>query len=249
MQYSHKLYEATLIRRYKRFLADVELPDGSQITLHCPNTGSMKNCLFPGHKVWYSDSGNPKRKYPCTWEQAEIPVAFDGKIRMTRAGLNTGVANKIVEECLVQQQIPELSQYESVSREVKYGEENSRIDFLLRQDGLPDCYVEVKSVTLAEGNGLGLFPDSVTSRGAKHLRELSHICSQGGRAVLLFCVQHTGIDRVSPADQIDQDYGKELRKAMVAGVEIIAWGAVLNSDSIKLTRSLPVIIDDKISNS
>ena len=247
MRYLHTLNEATFIRRYKRFLADIQLPDGSEITLHCPNTGSMKNCLFSGHKVWFSDSGNPKRKYPCTWEQAEIPVVFDGSLRMTRAGLNTGVANKIVEELLIHRTIVELSRYQTVRREVKYGEENSRVDFLLQQEGLPDCYVEVKSVTLAMGDGLGLFPDSVTTRGAKHLRELAQICAEGGRAVLLFCVQHTGIDRVSPADEIDPEYGKELRKAMRAGVEIMAWGAELTSESIELVKPLPVIIDDKVS--
>ncbi|OED44469.1 sugar fermentation stimulation protein SfsA [Endozoicomonas sp. (ex Bugula neritina AB1)] len=247
MKYPHTLNEATLIRRYKRFLADIELPDGSQMTLHCPNTGSMKNCLYPGGKIWYSDSDNPKRKYPCTWEQAEIPVEYDGAVKMTRAGLNTGIANKIVEELLVNRGVAELSQYSSVKREVRYGEENSRIDFLLQQEGLPDCYVEVKSVTLAMGEGLGLFPDSVTSRGAKHLRELAHICSQGGRAVLFFCAQHTGIDRVSPADMIDPEYGKALRKAVAAGVEIIAWGGELSSDSIELVRSLPVIIDENFN--
>ncbi len=242
MKYLQPLYKAKLIRRYKRFMADVELADGSQITLHCPNTGSMKNCLFPGNNVWYSDSGNPKRKYPCTWEQAEIPVEFDGQTRMTRAGLNTGVANKLVEELLLNQTAPELTEYHSVRREVRYGEENSRIDFLLQQEDMPDCYIEVKSVTLAVGNALGLFPDAVTSRGAKHLRELAHICQRGKRAVLFFCVQHTGIDKVSPADDIDPEYGQALRKAIEAGVEVMAWGAEMNEEYIQLTKPLPVII-------
>ena len=242
MKYLDNLKEAKLIRRYKRFMADVERPDGTEITLHCPNTGSMKNCLFPGLKVWYSDSGNPKRKYPCTWEQAEIPVDFDGQIKMTRAGLNTLCANKLVEEQLNKGGIPELSRYKHLRREVRYGEENSRIDFLLQQDGLPDCYVEVKSVTLAVGDGLGLFPDSVTARGVKHLRELIHICEQGQRAVLLFCVQHTGIERVTPADKIDPEYGLVLRQAAKAGVKIMAWGAEMSTESIELTRPLPVLL-------
>lgn len=243
MNYQYSLKEARFIRRYKRFMVDVELSDGSQITLHCPNTGSMKNCLYPGHKVWYSDSGNPKRKYPCTWEQAEIPVTFGNEVRMTRAGLNTNMANRLVEELLQNGKVSELDEYQSIRREVRYGEEKSRIDFLLEQDGLPDCYVEVKSVTLAMGDGLGLFPDAVTARGAKHLRELAQMCAQGERAVLFFCVQHSGIEVIAPADDIDQEYGRELRKAVAAGVEVMAWGAELSSEGISLVKKLPVIIN------
>ena len=243
MKYPEILQEGRLIRRYKRFMADVELADGQQITLHCPNTGSMKNCLYPGKRVWYSDSHNPKRKYPCTWEQAEIPVTFDGNEQMALAGLNTSRANPLVEELLQAGRVKSLAQYSTIRREVKYGSENSRIDFLLTQDSLPDCYLEVKSVTLAMGEGLGLFPDAVTSRGTRHLRELREICEQGGRAVLLFCVQHTGIDRVAPADEIDPEYGQTLREAIRAGVEVIAWGADISQESIELKWELPVLID------
>lgn len=243
MNYQQILQEARLIRRYKRFMADVELADGSIITLHCPNTGSMKNCLYPGKKVWYSDSGNPKRKYPCTWEQAEIPVQFGGSERMTRAGLNTNMANKLVEELLGAGGVPELAEYQQIRREVRYGEEGSRIDFLLQQSERPDCYVEVKSVTLAMGDGLGLFPDAVTSRGTRHLREMTRIVAEGKRAVLFFCVQHTGIDRVAPADDIDPEYGNALREAMEAGVEVVAWRAEITSESIRLAHSLPVLPD------
>ncbi|WP_299735713.1 DNA/RNA nuclease SfsA [uncultured Endozoicomonas sp.] len=239
MKYEQKLEEATLIKRYKRFMADVALPDGSQITLHCPNTGSMKNCLYPGNRVWYSDSKNPKRKYPCTWEQAEIPVLFNGKERLTRAGLNTGRANTLVEELMSAGKVPELRAYKTIRREVKYGEENSRIDLLLKQEGLPDCYVEVKSVTLAMGDGLGLFPDAVTSRGAKHLRELAQMVENGHRAVLFFCVQHTGIDRVSVASEIDPGYAEEFQQAVAAGVEVIVWGAEMSGLAIELTKPLP----------
>ncbi|PJE79627.1 Sugar fermentation stimulation protein A [invertebrate metagenome] len=242
MKYPQKLSEARLIKRYKRFMADVELPDGSHITLHCPNTGSMKNCLFPGKKVWYSDSGNPKRKYPCTWEQAEIPVLFDGKEIMSRAGLNTGRANHLVEELLTARKMPELGKYDTIRREVRYGQEKSRIDLLLSAEGQPDCYVEVKSVTLAEGDGLGIFPDAVTTRGSKHLRELMAMIRQGYRAVLFYCVQHTGIDRVSPADAIDPVYGKTLREAVEAGVEVFAWGTDMTDTSIALVRPLPVVL-------
>ena len=161
---------------------------------------------------------------------------------MTLAGLNTHMANKLAEELLLASEEPELKEYRIIRREVRYGEEKSRIDFLLQQPGLPDCYVEVKSVTLAMGDGLGLFPDAVTTRGAKHLRELIHIRSLGMRAVLFFCVQHTGIDRVAPADEIDPAYGQELRKALSAGVEVMAWGAQLTPDNIRLVRPLPVIL-------
>ncbi|OED45020.1 sugar fermentation stimulation protein SfsA [Endozoicomonas sp. (ex Bugula neritina AB1)] len=242
MKYPENLHEARFIRRYKRFMADVELADGRKITLHCPNTGSMKNCQYPGHRVWFSDSGNPKRKYPCTWEQAEIPVMFGAEERMMLAGLNTNMANRLVEELLVSGRVSELKCYHGIRREVKYGNENSRVDFLLTQEGISDCYLEVKSVTLAMGDGLGLFPDAVTSRGAKHLRELTDICEQGGRAVLFFCVQHTGIEKVAPADEIDPVYGKALREAVKAGVEVMAWGADISVAGIELTREIPVLI-------
>ncbi|MRI33095.1 DNA/RNA nuclease SfsA [Endozoicomonas sp. OPT23] len=241
MNFEKNLQFGKLISRYKRFMADVELEDGNQITIHCPNTGSMKNCLFSGKKVWFLDSENPKRKYPCTWELAEIPVMFDGEEKMTLAGLNTGRANKLVEEALREKRVESLTEYSEIRREVKYGEENSRIDFLLQQEGLPDCYVEVKSVTLAMGDGLGLFPDAVTSRGTKHLRELTSIVENGGRAVLLFCVQHTGIDRVAAAEEIDPVYAQALRDAVKAGVEVIAMGADISTEAISLERVLPVL--------
>ncbi len=239
MKYANPLQEARFLRRYKRFMADVELADGSPVTLHCPNTGSMKNCLHPGCRVWYSDSNNPKRKYPCTWEQAEIPVLFNGVERMTRAGLNTTMANYLVTELINGGLVPELSSYQDIRQEVRYGSQNSRIDLLLRHNGLPDCYVEVKSVTLAMGDGLGLFPDAVTSRGTRHLQELTGMVNAGHRAVLFFCVQHTGIDHVSVARDIDPTYANELHKALEAGVEVIAWGAEMSSKAITLTRPVP----------
>ena len=239
MKYANPLQEARFLRRYKRFMADVELADGSPVTLHCPNTGSMKNCLHPGCRVWYSDSNNPKRKYPCTWEQAEIPVLFNGVERMTRAGLNTTMANGLVTELINGGLVPELSSYQDIRQEVRYGSQNSRIDLLLRHNGLPDCYVEVKSVTLAMGDGLGLFPDAVTSRGTRHLQELTGMVNAGHRAVLFFCVQHTGIDHISVARDIDPTYANELHKALEAGVEVIAWGAEMSSEAITLTRPVP----------
>lgn len=239
MKYAAPLQQARFIRRYKRFMADVELDDGTQITLHCPNTGSMKNCLYPGHRVWYSDSHNPKRKYRCTWEQAEVPVLFNGTERMARAGLNTTLANHLVTELLKAGKVPELSGYQTIRQEVRYGSQNSRIDLLLEDDALVNCYVEVKSVTLAMGNGLGLFPDAVTSRGVRHLQELTEMVNSGERAVLFFCVQHTGIDNVSVAGEIDPAYAAELQKALDAGVEVMAWGAEMSTEAIELTTPLP----------
>lgn len=245
MRWSSPLQSATLIKRYKRFMADV-VPDvmpepvseSAQITLHCPNTGSMKNCMGEGWRVWYSDSGNPKRKYPCTWELSETP---EGDLIC----VNTAQANRIVKEALEQKVVTELAAYESVKAEVKYGAENSRIDFLLTQSGLPDCYVEVKSATLLDetfGKGLGFFPDAVTARGQKHLRELQQMVAEGHRAVLLFCVNHTGIEQVSVADHIDAAYGEVLREALASGVEVLAYKADIDAETITLRQPIPVVI-------
>ncbi|CAM3464634.1 DNA/RNA nuclease SfsA [Parendozoicomonas haliclonae] len=238
MRFDPPLESAILLKRYKRFLADIRLPDGTETTIHCPNTGSMKNCQPELARVWFSDSKNPKRKLPCTWELVEIPVRYGEKTAKTLACVNTGRANAVVQEAIENKVIPELSEYDTVRREVKYGEENSRIDLLLTRDGLPDCYIEVKSVTLATDNGFGEFPDAVTTRGQKHLRELEQMVAQGHRAVLLFCVQHTGIEVVSPADDIDPAYGKALRHAINNGVEVMVWGCTITPEDITLNRQL-----------
>ena len=229
--------EATLIRRYKRFLADVRLTDGSELTLHCPNTGSMKNCVLPETPCWYSTSDNPKRKYPNTLEVVTTPGGH-------LAGVNTGSANHLVEVAIKESVIAELRGYRNLRREVVYGEEKSRCDFLL-SDSVSDvrqCYVEVKSVTLMDAEGQGLFPDAVSERGSKHLRELIAMVAQGHRAVLLFCVQHTGIEWVEPADAIDPVYGKHLRDALTMGVEVLAYQAKIDTTSgrISLARKVPV---------
>jgi sugar fermentation stimulation protein A len=238
MKFTPPFQSATLIRRYKRFLADVELPDGSAMTIHCPNTGSMKNCNEPGSRVWYSTSDNKTRKYPHTFEMIEI----NGK---HLAGINTNRANHLVRELIEKGKVPALSGYASLRHEVNYGKEKSRIDFLLQEH--PDepgraCYIEVKNVTLGMGKGLGLFPDAVTIRGTKHLRELMHIVSQGDRAVLFFCVQHTGIKRVEPAVEIDPEYSATLNEAANAGVEIMAWQAKMSAEAIILVREIPVVL-------
>ena len=242
MLFNPSLQPACLERRYKRFLADITLPDGSSTTIHCPNTGSMKNCQPEGVRVWYSDSNNPKRKLPLTWELVEIPVTYGEKKRKTLACINTGKANAVVQEAIENNVIPELADYTNIRREVKYGSENSRIDLLLTDEGRRDCYIEVKSVTLATGDGKGEFPDAVTDRGRKHLRELVSMVKEGHRAVLLFCVQHTGIDVVSPADSIDPAYGKELREAVAEGVEVMVWGSTITTEEIVLNRELALVL-------
>ncbi len=228
------LEKAQLIKRYKRFLADVIHPEHGEITVHCPNTGSMKNCWQPGWTAWVLDSENDKRKYRYTWvisenEQGEL------------IGINTNFANKIVYEALLQGDIKELDKFEDIKTEVKYGKENSRIDIFLIDKNQQKTFIEVKSVTLLEENGQGYFPDSVTERGQKHLRELIDCVKQGNRAVLFFLVQHTGIKKVSPAAHIDPEYAKLFKQAIDAGVEVLAYACEISPQEIKLTKKLPVV--------
>jgi sugar fermentation stimulation protein A len=230
MRFSSPLIQGTLIKRYKRFLADVQLADGSIVIAHCPNTGAMTGCAEPGWKVWLSPSNNPKRKLLYTWE-----VVLSDQFHWI--GINTHKANVLVKEAIQEGKIDELLGYATLQAEVRFGEENSRIDFLLTDPEKEDCYVEVKSVTLLEGNG-GYFPDSKTLRGQKHLRELSFIANQGKRAVLFFCVQHSGIQSVQVAKYIDPDYAKELKQAMLNGVQILCYGCQVSSEKIVINQSL-----------
>ncbi|WP_133405827.1 DNA/RNA nuclease SfsA [Parashewanella tropica] len=227
MIFQPPLARATLIKRYKRFLADITLTNGEETTLHVSNTGAMTGCAEPDDYVWYSTSDNPKRKYQHSWECTE-----------TQTGhficVNTIRANHLVEEAINNQVIEELKGYRTLQREVKYGEENSKIDFFLSDDEMPDTYVEVKSVTLLE-NGQGYFPDAVTARGQKHLRELMQMAQSGKRAVLLFAVLHTGIDSVKPASHIDSMYAELLSKAIDAGVEVIAYKAEITPSQLQLS--------------
>ncbi|MCW8126966.1 DNA/RNA nuclease SfsA [Microbulbifer halophilus] len=232
MKLDPPLAQAVLLRRYKRFLADIEAPSGEAFTIHCPNTGSMKNCWVEHSPCWYSDSGNPKRKYRHTLEVTTTP---EGAL----AGVNTGRANALVEEAIGSGVVAELQGYAGLRREVRYGAENSRIDLLL--SGEPgDCYVEVKNVTLAEG-ARGLFPDAVSSRGAKHLRELQKLAEGGVRAVLFYCVQHTGIETVEAAREIDPGYAAALDEAVAAGVEVLAYRAKIGASEIALAENIPFI--------
>jgi len=227
--------KARLIRRYKRFLADVCIENGAEITVYCPNTGSMRNCMESGSRVWLSRSSNPSRKYQYTLEVLKTKHGH-------YIGLNTSRANKLVSEAIKFGVIKELLGYSRLRSEVKYGIENSRIDFLLTGEGRRDCYVEVKSVTLLErpfSRGDGYFPDSVSIRGQKHLRELSMTALNGARAVLVFCVQHSGIQRVRSADYIDPVYGDSLRKAIAAGVEVLAYKTRFASSYPRVWRAIP----------
>ncbi|NMP15679.1 DNA/RNA nuclease SfsA [Thalassotalea sp. Y01] len=233
MKFDPPLQSATLIKRYKRFLTDIKLADGSITTIHCPNTGAMTGCAESGYTVWYSLSDNPKRKYPGTFELAQ---SFDNHF----IGINTGNANKLVIEAINNGVIKELNNYQTVRSEVKYGDENSRIDVMLESDGQPTCFVEVKSTTLLQ-QGSGYFPDAVTSRGQKHIRELIRMRQQGHRSVLLFCAQHTGINKVRVADFIDLEYAKLIGEAIAEGVEILAYGCEINSFAIQISKKLQFI--------
>jgi sugar fermentation stimulation protein A len=233
MKFVSPLIKGKLIKRYKRFFADIELDDGQIVVAHCANTGSMKNCAEPGWLAHLSKHNNPKRKLAYTWELVEND-------QQHVIGINTHNANKLVAEALQHKMIKELAEYGHIASEVKYGSENSRIDFLLSQPGLPACYIEVKSVTLLQDGG-GYFPDAVTKRGQKHLRELVGMVEQGHRAVLLFAVQHSGIEQVRVADHIDADYAIELQLAIDAGVQILAYRCELQQQNYLLHQTVPFI--------
>ncbi|MEG3754758.1 DNA/RNA nuclease SfsA [Psychromonas arctica] len=219
MLFNTPMQKATLIKRYKRFLADVTLADGSETTIYCANTGAMTGCGNPGDTIFYSTSDNKKRKYQYTWEFTLTPEKY-------LICVNTAKANSLVSEAIKKEQIPELIGYQKCTAEVKYGEENSRIDFLLSDQNKVDCYVEVKSCTLLDERtqaGDGYFPDAVTTRGQKHLRELIEMKQQGFRSVLLFAVLHSGIKKVQPADFIDKKYTALFEQAKKEGVEVICY--------------------------
>lgn len=234
MDFPNPLLPGTLERRYKRFLADVRLDDGRRVTAHCPNTGSMMGCCTPGARVWLSHREDPRRKLAYTWELVEA----DG----TLVGIHTGRSNALVAEALEAGRLPSLAGADGVRREVAYGRERSRIDLLLTF-GQRDCYVEVKNVTAAVQGGVALFPDAVSTRGTRHLRELMAMVESGHRAALVFCVQRSDVHRVRPADEIDPEYGYELRRAAAAGVAVLALGARVSPRAIQLERPLPVELE------
>jgi sugar fermentation stimulation protein A len=231
MKFIAKLVEGRLIRRYKRFLADIQLP-GEVITAACPNTGSMLGCCAPGSRVWLSESDKATRKYRHTWEIVEV-----GEVMV---GINTGLPNALVAEAIASGAIAELSGYGSVRREVAFGEERSRVDLVLEDPARAPCYVEVKNVTAAASAGVALFPDCVSDRGARHLRELMRIKAAGLRPVQLYCVQRGDVEEVRPADAIDPEYGRTLREAMAAGVEVLAYRAKVTAREIRLEKKIAV---------
>src|SRR5471032_2204380 len=237
MRFHPPLEEGRLIRRYKRFLADIETVSGELLTIHCPNTGSMLNCQVEGGQVWFSRSNDPKRKLPGTWEISETP---QGRL----ACVNTGRANGLIEEALRAGVITELNGFTELKREVAYGQESSRIDFRLDYPTGP-AYVEVKSVTLGfDGTAVAAFPDAVTQRGARHLRELACLARDGVRAVQLYCVNLTGIEAVRPAREIDPAYAAALAEAIADGVEVLAYGVQLTPEEIRIDRKLEIHLGD-----
>lgn len=235
MKFSPALERCTLERRYKRFLADVLDARGRRRVVHCPNTGSMLGCAEPGSTVWLSRSDNPKRKYAHTWELVQVR-------RAVRVGIHTGRSNALVREALASGVVEQLEGYGHIRAEVAYGEEGSRADFLLEGHRVaPNCILEVKNVTAAVERGVALFPDAVSVRGSKHLRELMGQRAKGRRAALCFCVQRDDVNEVRPADFIDPVYGQSLRDAIEAGVEVFAYTAKVSPREVRLYREVPVV--------
>jgi len=235
MRFDTPLVKGTLIRRYKRFLADIRLDNGETLTAHTPNTGAMLGCAEPGSTVWLKNTANPKRKYPFSWELVQTPSG-------SLVGVNTLLSNYLAKEAVENGTVDSCQGYGRIRTEVKYGRQNSRIDLLL--DDHPrhaDCYLEVKNVTLAE-HSIGYFPDAVSIRASKHLQELIYMVSEGFRAIIFFCVQRQDVEEVRPADHIDKNYGQLLRQAAQIGVELLAYRAQVSPCAVKLTDPLPVVI-------
>ncbi len=230
LTFSSPLIEGKLIKRYKRFFADVELANGDVVTAHCPNTGSMKSCGQPGDTVFVLHAPSPTRKLAYTWELTKTSRGF--------VGVNTARPNHVVAKAIENGKIAELLAYPDLKQEVKYGV-NSRIDILLSCPDKGQCYVEVKNTTLLEGD-LVLFPDSVSARGLKHLQELSLMVKEGHRAVMFYLVNRAEGSYFTPASQIDPAYSKGLSEALKAGVEILAYRATHSLSGISIGEALPL---------
>ena len=235
MHIPQPLLEGTLLRRYKRFLADVELADGSVVTAHTPNPGRMIGCSEPGSRVWLRDSEDPKRKLRHTLQTVDAGGAL--------VNVDTGLPNAVVEEAVRAGSVAELEGFESLRREVKYGT-SSRIDLLLEGPGR--CFVEVKSVTLAQ-DGVGLFPDAVTARGLKHLDELARVVEEGDRGVIFFFVSRGDVERFAPADEIDSAYGEKLREVVARGVEALAYTSRVEPARIEIGERIPVDLETRVA--
>ncbi len=232
MQFATPLVPATLIRRYKRFLADVRLQDGREVVAHCANPGAMTGLNAPGTPIWLEPNDDPKKKLDYGWRLSELPGGH-------WAGIDTMVPNKVMREALLACAVPELAAYGTVRAEVKYGRA-SRVDFLLSAAGLPDAYVEVKNVHLSREAGWAEFPDSRTLRGAKHLAELADMVAQGHRAVMFYLVQRTDCARFRLARDVDPAYGAAYDLALRAGVEVLCYDALIDRAGVTLGRRLEV---------
>ncbi|MBU1193489.1 MAG: DNA/RNA nuclease SfsA [Proteobacteria bacterium] len=228
-----ELTRAILIKRYKRFLADVKLETGRIITVHCPNSGSMKGCAVPGSLVWISKSLNAKRKYAYTWELIQLPH--------TLVGINTLLPNRLVKTAIENHQIKALSGYDMIRSEVKTSA-HTRLDLVLEKKSGAACYVEIKNCTLVE-DGTAMFPDAVTTRGQKHLDELEFLVSQGHRGVLFFLVQRMDAKVFRPAAMIDEVYARKLKNVSEKGVEIMVFDTRIDTRSIQLAHAVPVDLD------
>jgi sugar fermentation stimulation protein A len=231
VRFDTPLTEGRLIRRYKRFLADVETAAGT-VVAHCPNTGSMLGCAEPGSRVWLRPAADARRKLAFTWELVESGG--------TLVGINTGRSNRLVEEAIAAGAIPELCGYLLARREAAYAGRASRCDLLLEREGRL-CYVEVKSVTAAVDAGIAVFPDAVSERAARHLEEMMRAVRGGHRAVLIYCVQRADVREVRPADTIDPVYGRALRRAESKGVEVLAYRARVSPEEITLEAAVATV--------
>jgi sugar fermentation stimulation protein A len=234
VKFDDTLFKAELIRRYKRFLADVRCADGSVLTVHCPNTGAMTGCDVAGSEVWCSVSPRVSRKYACTLEV----VCVGGH----RVVVNTAIANIVVVEALQQGAVPEFGDYSVLKTEVLSPRGSSRFDLCLSGGEASACYVEVKSMTLLGEDGVGYFPDARSERARKHVEELGALTREGYRAALIFCVQHTGIRRASIAEWIDPDYAKAIRQAMRSGMEVFALASNVSEEGVWACGRLPFLI-------
>jgi sugar fermentation stimulation protein A len=236
MRFPTPLVPATLIKRYKRFLADVRFENGDQITAHVANPGAMTGLATPGARVWLSKSDNPNRKLAYSWELVEVDLGSGPEL----VGVNTSLPNALVGTALAAGSIPALVGYETIRREVKYGK-NSRVDFLLESASRPPCYVEVKNVHMMRHSRLAEFPDAVTARGAKHLDELSDAIAAGARAVMLFLIQIGSANRFALARDIDARYGSAYDRARASGVEAMSWRCTITRDEIVVSAPVPLM--------
>ncbi len=234
MDFTSKLYKAKFIKRYKRFFSDHILVDGTIVMAHCANTGAMLGVTEEGVTSWLSKSDDPKRKLKWSWELVQKGDTY--------IGINTHNPNKIVQEAIQNNEIPELSNYSSLKREVKYGT-NSKIDILLKDEIKKDCYVEIKNVHLSRKKRIAEFPDAITSRGTKHLKELSLVSQSGLRAVMLYLIQRNDCNFFKIAKDIDKEYAEAFNDAIKAGVEVICIDTILSSDAINIGKNIQLILD------